>query len=149
VARLLTDPQFLSYVKSEVPAGENLTYKLHPPVLRAMGRKKKIGLGPRSHVALRILAKGKRLRGTKFDPFGYAHVRVVERSLATGYADVVTRLAAELDPTNYDRAVEVAGLADVVRGYEDVKLASVEAYHARLSELGITATALDGDEVDR
>jgi indolepyruvate ferredoxin oxidoreductase len=140
VARLLTDPQFLSYVKSEVPAGEKLTYKLHPPVLRAMGRKKKIGLGPRSHVALRILAKGKRLRGTKFDPFGYAHVRTVERSLATGYADVVTRLAAELDPTNYDRAVEVAGLPDMVRGYEDVKLASVEAYHARLSELGITAS---------
>ena len=64
VARLLTDPRFLSYVKSEVPAGEHLTYKLHPPVLRAMGRSKKIGLGPRSHVALRLLAKGKRLRGT-------------------------------------------------------------------------------------
>jgi indolepyruvate ferredoxin oxidoreductase len=141
VARLLTDPQFLSYVKSEVPVGEKLTYKLHPPVLRAMGRKKKIGLGPRSHVALRILAKGKRLRGTKFDPFGYAHVRTVERSLITGYADIVKRLAAELDPNNYDRAVEVAALADMVRGYEDVKLASVEAYHARLSELGITASS--------
>jgi indolepyruvate ferredoxin oxidoreductase len=140
VARLLTDPQFLSYVKSEVPAGENLTYKLHPPVLRAMGRRKKIGLGPRSHVALRILAKGKRLRGTKFDPFGYAHVRRVERSLLTEYVDAVTRLAGELDQTNYDRAVEVASLADMVRGYEDVKLASVEAYHARLSELGITAS---------
>ncbi len=140
VARLLTDPQFLSYVKSEVPAGENLTYKLHPPVLRAMGRSKKIGLGPRSHVALRILAKGKRLRGTKFDPFGYAHVRRVERRLLTEYVDVATRLAGELDQTNYDRAVEVASLADMVRGYEDVKLASVEAYHARLSELGITAS---------
>jgi indolepyruvate ferredoxin oxidoreductase len=138
VARLLTDPQFLSYVKSEVPAGEKLTYKLHPPVLRALGRKKKIGLGPRSHVALRILAKGKRLRGTKFDPFGYAHVRRVERNLLAEYVDVVTRLAADFDPTNYDRAVEVAGLADMVRGYEDIKLASVEAYHARLSELGIT-----------
>ncbi|WP_029113707.1 indolepyruvate ferredoxin oxidoreductase family protein [Mycobacterium sp. URHB0044] len=140
VARLLTDPQFLSYVKSEVPAGENVTYKLHPPVLRAMGRSKKIGLGPRSHVALRILARGKRLRGTRFDPFGYAHVRRVERSLITEYVDVVTRLAGELDQTNYDRAVEVASLADMVRGYEDVKLASVEAYHARLGELGITAS---------
>ena len=141
VARLLTDPQFLTYVKSEVPAGENLTYKLHPPVLRAMGRKKKIGLAPRSHVALRLLAKGKRLRGTKFDPFGYAHVRRLERSLLTEYSDVVTRLAAELDPNNYERAVEVAGLADMVRGYEDVKLASVAAYHDRLTELGIRVSA--------
>ncbi len=138
VARLLTDPQFLSYVRSEVPAGDNLTYKLHPPMLRAMGRKNKIGLAPRSHVALRILAKGKRLRGTKFDPFGYANVRKIERGLLAEYVDVVTRVAANLDPTNYDRAVEVAGLADMVRGYEDVKLASVKAYRARLSELGIT-----------
>ena len=137
VARLLTDPQFLSFVESEIPAGENLTYRLHPPALRAMGRRKKIGLGPRSHVALRILAKGKRLRGTRFDPFGYAHVRREERRLLAEYIGIVTRLAADLDPATYDRAVEVAGLADMVRGYEDIKLASIEAYRARLSELGI------------
>src|SRR5262249_55349453 len=136
VARLLTDPQFLSQVRSEVPVGENLTYKLHPPILRAMGRKKKIGLGPRSHVALRILAKGKRLRGTKFDPFGYAHMRKVERELLTEYGDIITRLAADLS-ADYDRAVAIAGLADVVRGYEDIKLANIEAYHARMRGLGI------------
>ena len=137
VARLLTDPQFLSHVRSEIPAGENLTYKLHPPALRALGRKKKIGLGPRSHLALRALAKGKRLRGTLFDPFGYAHVRKVERRLLAEYVDIVTRLAADLDPANYDRAVEVAALTDMVRGYEDIKLANVDLYHARLRELGI------------
>jgi indolepyruvate ferredoxin oxidoreductase len=137
VARLLTDPQFIDHVRSEIPAGENLTYKLHPPVLRALGRKKKIGLGPRSHVALRILAKGKRLRGTKFDPFGYAHVRKVERGLLAEYENIVSGLVSDLDPTNYERAVEVAALPDMVRGYEDIKLASVDAYHARLHDLGI------------
>ncbi|MGK2880863.1 MAG: indolepyruvate ferredoxin oxidoreductase family protein [Mycobacterium sp.] len=135
VARLLTDPQFLDHLRSEMPSGENLTYKLHPPALRAMGRRKKIGLGPRSHVALRVLAKGKRLRGTKFDPFGYTRVRKVERELLAEYVDIVTRLADELDTANYDRAVEVALLPDMVRGYEDIKLASVQAYHARLSAL--------------
>jgi indolepyruvate ferredoxin oxidoreductase len=50
---------------------------------------------------------------------------------------VVSRLAAELDTANYDRAVEAAALADMVRGYEDIKLASVDAYHARLHDLGI------------
>jgi len=137
VARLLTDPQFLSHVRSEIPAGENLTYKLHPPALRAMGRKKKIGLGPRSHVALRALAKGKRLRGTVFDPFGYAHVRKVERRLLAEYVGIVTSLAAALDPANDARAVEVAGLTYMVRGYEDIQLASVDVYHERLRELGI------------
>jgi indolepyruvate ferredoxin oxidoreductase len=139
VARLLTDPQFVSSVRSEFPAGENLTYRLHPPMLRALGRKKKIGLGPRSHVALRLLAKGKRLRGTKFDPFGYAHVRRVERGLLAEYVDIVTRLAAQLDPEGYDRAVEIASLTDVVRGYEDIKLASVAVYRDRLRALGIGA----------
>lgn len=138
VARLLTDPQFVAHVQAELPGGENLTYKLHPPTLRAMGRKKKIGLGPRSHGALRLLAKGKRLRGTKFDPFGYAHVRRVERALLAEYTDIVTRLAATLDEANFDHAVEVAGLPDMVRGYEGIKLANVAAYHDRLRELGIT-----------
>ncbi|MFB1296548.1 indolepyruvate ferredoxin oxidoreductase family protein [Mycobacterium sp. pW049] len=137
VARLLTDPQFLDQVRSEVPGGEKLTYKLHPPTLRALGRTSKIGLGPRSHVALRVLAKGKRLRGTAFDPFGYAHVRRVERELLAEYVGIVTRLAGELDDSNYDRAVEVAGLTDMVRGYEDIKLASVDAYRTRLCELGL------------
>ena len=51
----------------------------------------------------------------------------------------MTRLAAELDSTNYDTAVEVAALPDMVRGYEGVKLATVEAYRTRLTELGVAA----------
>lgn len=137
VARLLTDPQFVDRVRAEFPTGEKLTYRLHPPMLRVLGRQKKIGLGPRAHVALRVLAKGKRLRGTAFDPFGYAHVRRVERRLRDEYELVVTELAAGLNGENYDRAVEVAALPDVVRGYEGVKLANVDAYRARLRELGV------------
>lgn len=137
VARLLTDQRFLATVKAEIPDGERLTYKLHPPTLRAMGRTKKIGLGPRSHVALKVLAKGKRLRGTKFDPFGHAHVRKVERQLLAEYIGIVSGLAAELNQGNYDRAIEIAGLPDMVRGYENIKLANVEAYRARLRDLGV------------
>ncbi|MEV4126406.1 indolepyruvate ferredoxin oxidoreductase family protein [Nocardia sp. NPDC049707] len=137
VARRLTDPAFLDEVSAQLPDGANLTYRLHPPVLRAMGRKKKIGMSPRSHVVLRALAKGKRLRGTKFDPFGYAHVRRIERTLLTHYTDMVTTLAATLDDAGYDRAVTAAALTDMVRGYEDIKLANVERYRDRLRELGI------------
>ena len=118
-----------------------MTYKLHPPALRALGKKKKIGLGPRSHVALRVLAKGKVLRGTAFDPFGYAHVRRVERELRDEYERIVKELAAGLKGGDYDRAVTVAALPDVVRGYEGVKLANVDAYRARLRELGVGQSA--------
>ncbi|MEV0684296.1 indolepyruvate ferredoxin oxidoreductase family protein [Nocardia sp. NPDC050378] len=137
VARLLVDPAFLAEVQAQAPGGEKLTYKLHPPVLRAMGRKKKIGLAPKSHVALKVLAKGKFLRGTKLDPFGYAHVRKVERELLAHYTGMVTRLAAELTEENYETATAAAALADVVRGYEDIKLANVELFRAGLRDLGI------------
>ncbi|WP_067699603.1 indolepyruvate ferredoxin oxidoreductase family protein [Nocardia jejuensis] len=137
VARLLVDPAFLAEVRAQVPGGENLTYKLHPPVLRAMGRTRKIGLGPKSHVALRVLAKGKLLRGTPLDPFGYAHVRRVERELLSHYTEMVRDLATGLSAANYDTAVQVAGLPDLVRGYEDVKLANIELYQAKLRELGL------------
>ncbi|MFD4460449.1 indolepyruvate ferredoxin oxidoreductase family protein [Nocardia sp. NPDC058480] len=137
VARLLVDPDFLADVQAQVPGGEKLTYKLHPPVLRAMGRDKKIGLRPKSHVALKVLAKGKFLRGTKLDPFGYAHVRKVERELLAHYTELVRRLADDLTAENYETATEAAALTDVVRGYEDIKLGNVELYRARLRELGI------------
>ncbi|BEK98201.1 indolepyruvate ferredoxin oxidoreductase family protein [Nocardia seriolae] len=137
VARLLVDPAFLADARAQVPGGENLTYKLHPPMLRALGRKKKIGLTPKSHVALKLLAKGKSLRGTKLDPFGYAHVRKVERELLSHYTEMVHRLAAGLTDQSYATATEAAGLPDLVRGYEDVKLGNVELYRTRLRELGL------------
>lgn len=142
VARMLTDPAFLEAVRAEVPGGGNLTYKLHPPTLKALGRKKKIGLGPRSHLVLRVLAKGKGLRGTRWDPFGYAGVRRLERRLATHYEQMVLRAARELDASNYDTAVAAATAADLVRGYEDVKLRNVDNYLARLRSLGIDTTDL-------
>jgi indolepyruvate ferredoxin oxidoreductase len=137
VARRLTDPGFLAEVADRIPGGTNLTYRLHPPVLRALGRRTKIGFGPRSHLALRLLAIGKRLRGTRFDPFGYARMRRVERALLAHYTDMVTGLADTLTAAGYDRAVSAAALPDLVRGYEDVKLAAVETYRDRLRELGI------------
>ncbi|MFC9359290.1 indolepyruvate ferredoxin oxidoreductase family protein [Rhodococcus sp. NPDC057014] len=135
VARMLVDPAFLDHVAAEVPAGSNLTYKLHPPALRALGRKKKIGLGPKSHMALKVLAKGKRLRGTKLDPFGYAHVRKVERQLLADYTDLLHRIADHLDGETYDAAVAVAALPDMVRGYEEVKMRNVELYRDKLRDL--------------
>ncbi|MFD4353291.1 indolepyruvate ferredoxin oxidoreductase family protein [Nocardia sp. NPDC058518] len=137
VARLLVDPDFLADVQAQVPGGEKLTYKLHPPMLRALGRDKKIGLRPKSHVALKVLAKGKFLRGTKLDPFGYAHVRKVERELLVHYTELVRRLADDLTTDNYETATAAAALTDVVRGYEDIKLGNVELYRAGLRELGI------------
>jgi indolepyruvate ferredoxin oxidoreductase len=142
VARMLTDPAFIESVQAEVPGGAKLTYRLHPPTMRALGRNSKIGFGPRTHGALKLLARGKFLRGTLFDPFGYANVRRVERRLAAHYEAMVTELAGTLGVESYDTAVAAASAPDVVRGYEDVKLRNVTTYVTRLNALGIDTTML-------
>ncbi|MCZ4590517.1 indolepyruvate ferredoxin oxidoreductase family protein [Rhodococcus opacus] len=140
VARMLTDPAFLHAVQTEVPGGANLTYKLHPPTLKVLGRKKKIGMGPRTHIALKVLAKGKFLRGTVLDPFGYAHVRKIERRLIAHYESTVHRLTATLTLDSYDTAAAAA--PDLIRGYEDVKMRNVQSYIMRLNELDIDTEPL-------
>ncbi|MFZ2173023.1 MAG: DUF6537 domain-containing protein, partial [Rhodococcus sp. (in: high G+C Gram-positive bacteria)] len=142
VARMLTDPAFLEAAGAEVPGAGKLTYNLHPPVLETMGRKSKIGFGPRSHVVLRALAKAKFLRGTAFDPFGYTRVRRLERQLLTHYETTVSGLIADLAADTYDTATQIAAAPDLVRGYEDVKLRGVAVYLQRLSELGIETTSI-------
>ncbi|MFC0623136.1 indolepyruvate ferredoxin oxidoreductase family protein [Kribbella deserti] len=140
VARLLTDQEFLDSTGESFPGGV-VSFKLHPPVLRAMGRTKKMSFGPKSHGALRVLARLKPLRGTRADLFGYAHLRRVERELRDHYRATVAKLAAELDLTSYERAVQVASLPDLVRGYESVKLRNIERYADALQNLGIEPPA--------
>jgi indolepyruvate ferredoxin oxidoreductase len=142
VARMLTDPAFVQYVQGQVPGGQKLTYKLHPPILKALGRHKKLGLGPRTHVALRLLAKGKRLRGTAFDPFGHTHMRRLERRLIRHYEATVSKLVSTLSLDSYNHAVAVASAPELVRGYEEVKLENLARYVTRLAELGVDTSAV-------
>lgn len=138
VARLLTTPEFEAALVREVPGGRKPRYRLHPPLLRAAGRDRKIALGPAWRPVLRALAKGKVLRGTPLDPFGHTEVRRTERVLAREYRGMVTGLANRLSPQSYETAVAAASAAELVRGYEGVKLAGVARYRERLAELGVT-----------
>jgi len=138
VARLLTDPAFEARLAAEVPGGTGLRYRLHPPTLKALGRQQKIAFGPWMRPVLQALARGKALRGTPLDPFGRAPIRQLERALRDEYRALVLRLAAELNADSYPTAVAAAEAADLVRGYEDVKLAGVRRYRARLADLGLS-----------
>jgi indolepyruvate ferredoxin oxidoreductase len=143
VARMLTDPAFVESVKSQVPGAANITYKLHPPILKALGRKKKIGMGPRSHFTLKLLAKAKFLRGTYFDPFGHMHMRRIERELVTHYETMINDFLPTLTSDSYDTAVALAAAPDLIRGYEEVKLHNLGLYVGRLRELGVDTSAID------
>ena len=135
VARLLTDPQAEAMVRAEFGDGARVSYRLHPPVLRALGMERKLKLGPWFRPGFRLLRAGKVVRGTRVDPFGYTHVRRVERELIEEYTGTIEDLLPQLSTETYQRAVEIARLPDLVRGYENIKLANVALYRARVQEL--------------
>jgi indolepyruvate ferredoxin oxidoreductase len=137
VARLLTRPELLEQVQQQVPGATKVTYNLHPPALRSMGMSSKLKLGAWSRPVLKATAKARVLRGTALDPFGRAEVRRVERELKASHSELVERLTSELSAETYDKAVAAAAAAELVRGYEGIKLANVERYREALAALGL------------
>jgi indolepyruvate ferredoxin oxidoreductase len=129
VARLSIDPAVEADVQARFGRGARYSYRLHPPVLRYLGRKDKIAVDARAaRPLLRTLYGMRRLRGTVLDPFGHTHVRRTERALIQEYRDLVQRLLDGLTPANHPSAVDLAALPDMVRGYEHIKLDSVVRY---------------------
>ncbi|MDT7701264.1 MAG: indolepyruvate ferredoxin oxidoreductase, partial [Pseudonocardiales bacterium] len=135
VARLSLDPVLDAEVEQRFGAGARYSYRLHPPVLRAIGLRRKLTLGPWFRSAFRVLRSMRRLRGTRMDLFGYAAVRRVERELIAEYREAVESVVARLEPHTSQAVVELADLPDLVRGYEDVELRSAADYRERLAEM--------------
>ncbi|MEI7547393.1 MAG: indolepyruvate ferredoxin oxidoreductase family protein, partial [Actinomycetota bacterium] len=135
VARLHVGPEAVDQAEAVAGAGARRVLMLHPPMLRAVGLKRKIKFGPASTPVLRTLAWARWLRGTPLDPFGLARVRRAERSLIKEYTEQIDQLIADLELVSRDRRLEIARLPEMVRGYEDIKLDSIARYRARLVEL--------------
>jgi indolepyruvate ferredoxin oxidoreductase len=135
VARLHLEESARLQVEDAVGSDVVVSWNLHPPTLRSMGMENKLRLGPWFRPALASLRGGKKLRGTPFDPFGYAKVRRVERGLVKEYRGLVEKLAPKVTDANVDLATELASLPDLVRGYEEIKLGNVEVYHSELARL--------------
>jgi indolepyruvate ferredoxin oxidoreductase len=125
VARLLTNPEREAQIRGMWEQVESIGYNLFPPLLRAMGLKKKLKLGGWFRGPLRMLASLKGLRGTPFDLFGYAKVRREERALIGWYEQLVRGCLDRATPENLALAQEIVALPALIRGYENIKLASV------------------------
>jgi len=126
VARLHLRASLRARAEATFEAPVRVSYVLHPPLLRAMGLRRKLRLGPWFTPALRALRSARGLRGTRLDPFGRPEVRRRERALPGWYRDLVTRALARLDDGNAGLVRDVARLPDEIRGYEEIKLRSIE-----------------------
>ncbi len=139
VARLYTDGRFAAQLASQFEGEARLTFHLAPPLLARRdlrtGRPLKRAYGGWLTHLMHQLARLKRLRGTRFDPFGYSADRRLERQLIQDYETLSAELLAGLTPANHGLAVQLAALPERIRGFGHVKarhLAAVKDQEAAL-----------------
>jgi indolepyruvate ferredoxin oxidoreductase len=109
-----------------------------PPVLsrpRNGERPRKIRLGGWMLPAMKLLAHGRRLRGTPLDVFGYTEERRMERSLIPAFTRRIEALLPALSAERLKVATEIALLPLSMRGFGHVKQANVALARAREAEL--------------
>jgi indolepyruvate ferredoxin oxidoreductase len=135
IARLALDPAFRQQVDATFGPGGKVSYRLHPPLLRAMGLQRKIALGRWFDGAFVTLRAMRRVRGSRADIFGYSRMRRLERELIAEYRASIEAALPLLRPDTQPLVVAIAALPDLIRGYEGVKLANVERYRAELESL--------------
>ncbi|WP_105428405.1 indolepyruvate ferredoxin oxidoreductase family protein [Neorhizobium sp. T6_25] len=139
VARLHRDRSFEKKLAEQFEGDFKIKHHLAPPMIARIdqrtGHPAKIAFGAWIRPAFGVLEKLKLLRGTPFDPFGRTAERRMERQLIEDYFDLVAELSAGLNIGNHALAVELAGLPDMVRGFGHVKLASVERFEKRKTDL--------------
>ncbi|MFC5769489.1 indolepyruvate ferredoxin oxidoreductase family protein [Thauera sinica] len=144
VARLFTDGSFSAALAAQFEGGCTLRFHMAPPFLArpdGSGRPRKIEFGPRLMPLMKLLARGKVLRGTALDFFGRTGERRMERALPADYARSIEALLPRLTADVLDKAVVFASLAEGIRGYGPVKLDNLRIVKQReralAHELGI------------
>jgi indolepyruvate ferredoxin oxidoreductase len=143
VARLQLKPGLDAQVRTTFSAPQRVVYNLHPPLLRALGMKKKLALGPWFRPALGTLRSMKGLRGTPLDVFGHAHVRREERRLIGWYRGLVEQALERLTSETESTVLEIARVPDAIRGYEEIKLRNIAVAEDRAASL-VRALSAEG-----
>ena len=130
VARLHADPAFQAQIAAQFEGDYQLAFHLAPPLLarRKPGSKgvAKISVGSWIMPVFSLLARGKGLRGTMLDVFGYTQERRLERHWRDRYQAFAQRVATQLTPENRDVLLKLAQLPEQIRGFGHVKLAAME-----------------------
>ena len=147
VARLLTLPALTDDIAQVFAAGARISFNLAPPLLAgrgANGRPRKREFGAWLRPLLRVLAHGRHVRGSVWDPFGHTAERRSERALIEHYEQLVDRVLGALTPANHAAGVALLSLAEEVRGFGPVKRAAMQHYEQRVDLLEREFRAING-----
>jgi indolepyruvate ferredoxin oxidoreductase len=139
IARLFADVRFEAMLKSQFEGTRAVRFHLAPPILarrdKRTGEPRKITLGAWMLPVMRLLAKGKRLRGSWADVFGHTRDRRLERRMIGEYEALLEEIGARLSHRTHRTACELAALPLAVRGFGHVKRLSYDAAKEREADL--------------
>jgi indolepyruvate ferredoxin oxidoreductase len=138
VARLFTDGRFMAKLKRQFAGDFKLQFHLAPPFMARdpnSDHPRKRAFGPWIFTVFRLLARLRRLRGTRFDPFGYTAERRAERALIPDYETLMAEIVGRLGPDNHALALALASIPEEIRGFGHVKERNLKAAKARAAEL--------------
>ena len=137
VARLHTDTGFLEKVRKDFGNNARLRFHLAPPLLShgvdARGRPRKREFGAWMIPAFRLLARFRKLRGTRFDLFGMTAERRMERALIGEFENNVEILLRHLSLHNIELAIEIVSEYLEIRGYGPVKEVAADKARDRIA----------------
>jgi indolepyruvate ferredoxin oxidoreductase len=130
VARLHTQTGFLESIRESYGDKAKVRFHMAPPLLSrkkdGRGRPRKMEFGAGTVPLLKLLAKMRGLRGTKFDVFGLSADRRTERALIREFEDRVDELLPTLSDSNANRILEIFVSYMDIRGYGPVKDQAIE-----------------------
>lgn len=139
VARLYTDGRFRRQLEEQFEGPFTLSYHMAPPLLARKdphtGRPRKITLGPWLEPVMRILAQGRRVRGTPFDVFGWQRERRMERQVLREFEALLADICEQLTADNHATALALAELPGMLRGFGPVKEANLQRYNTEMARL--------------
>jgi indolepyruvate ferredoxin oxidoreductase len=128
VARLYTDGRFQAY-RNETFRGGKTKVWLAPPLIARKGpdgRPKKIAFGGwMLDTAFPLLARLRGLRGGPLDIFGMTEERKMERRLLAEYEAGLAKIVSGITPQRLPTAIQIAAIPQKIRGFGQIKEASV------------------------
>ena len=139
VARLFTHPAFETALAEQFEVRGKLSFHLAPPLLarhdKATGEPRKMQFGRWLLPVFRALSKGRRLRGTAWDVFGYTQERQLERQMIADYELLLDEIVRRLSPQTHATAVALARLPLDIKGFGHIKLRNYKTVKAREAAL--------------
>ncbi|SLN23956.1 2-oxoacid ferredoxin oxidoreductase [Falsiruegeria litorea R37] len=133
VARLMTGQAFADELAETFEGDFKVKYHMAPPILNlgkdGRGRPAKRAFGPWMQSVLGLLAKGKGIRNSPLNPFGYHSEAKMHRETLAWYEGLLDQA------TDTEAWQAILSVADDIRGYGPVREQAVKDAKAKFTDL--------------